>query len=173
MIKTLMIRPTLLMAVLALAPPAFAQSEPRLLDTHRDWRSYVLEGNAGKICYIASDPSESSPAMEGRSATWVLVTHRPADNVRNEVGVVAGYVYQSGTRVNIIIDIDTDTYQMFTQADGAWLRTPEEDVTVVEAMKKGRRMTVVGYSSTGITTTDKYSLLGFTAAHRAISKECE
>ena len=158
--------------VLALLLPltVLAQPEPRRLDTHRDWGSYVLEDVNGKVCYIASDPQETSPAIEGRGKTWVLVTHRPAANIKNEVGVIAGYTYQGGTQVNVIID--TEKFEMFTHGDGAWLRTPEEEVTVVEAMKKGRRMTVVGYSAGGVATTDKYSLLGFTAAHRKISKEC-
>ena len=79
-------------------------------------------------------------------------------------------MYQTGTQVTVIID--TEKFDMFTHSDGAWLRTEQEEVTVVEAMKKGRRMTVVGYSGAGVTTTDKYSLLGFTAAHKAISTEC-
>ena len=165
-----MIRLVLSIVLLSTSLAILAQSEPRQLDTHRDWGSYVLEDANGKVCYIASDPEESSPAMDGRAKTWVLVTHRPAANVKNEVGIIAGYTYQGGTQVNVIID--TEKFEMFTQDDGAWLRTPEEEISVVEAMKKGRRMTVVGYSANGVTTTDKYSLLGFTAAHRAISKEC-
>ena len=167
-----MIRPSLVLlsAILSIPLATSARTEPRQLDTHRDWSSYVLDGTDGKVCYIASEPLESSPSLEDRTSTWVLVTHHPSDNVKNEVGVIAGYQYQSGTQVNVIID--TEKFEMFTHGDGAWLRTPEEETTAVDAMKKGRRMTVVGYSSLGITTTDKYSLLGFTAAHRAIGKEC-
>lgn len=167
-----MIRPfiPMLIAVFTVPLVSVAQIEPRQLDTHRDWGSYVLEGADGRMCYIASEPLESSPSLQDRTSTWVLVTHHPSDNIKNEVGVIAGYQYQSGTQVNVIID--TEKFEMFTHGDGAWLRTPEEETTAVDAMKKGRRMTVVGYSSSGITTTDKYSLLGFTAAHRKIGKEC-
>lgn len=167
-----MIRPflVLLSAILSVPLATSAQTEPRQLDTHRDWNSYVLDGTDGKVCYIASKPLESSPRLGDRTSTWVLVTHRPSGNVKNEVGIIAGYQYQSGTQVNVIID--TEKFEMFTDGDGAWLRTLEEETTAVHAMKKGRRMTVVGYSRSGITTTDKYSLLGFTAAHRTIGKEC-
>ena len=165
-----MIRFLLLIAAVVAPIALLAQPEPRVLDTHQDWNSYVLEDAEGKVCYIASDPLESSPDIAERERTWVLVTHRPAANIKNEVGVIAGYEYQEGTQVNVIID--SEKFQLFTQGDGAWLRTPQEEITVVEAMKKGRRMTVVGYSSAGKTTTDRYSLLGFTAAHRAIGKAC-
>ena len=147
-----------------------AQSEPEKLGSHRYWDAYVFDGEEGKICYIASGPLESTPAIEDRGETWVLVTHRPSATVENEVGVIAGFNYQEGTPVNVIID--TEKYELFTKADGAWLRTAEEEAEIVAAMKGGQRMTVVGYSRDGVTTTDKYSLLGFTAAHRAISKAC-
>lgn len=165
-----MFKNLLLLLIFAMPASTIAQSEPRVLDTHRDWVSYVFNNAEGKVCYIASEPLESSPTLEERGETWVTVTHRPAADIKNEVGVIAGYVYQTGTQVNVIID--TEKFEMFTFEDGAWLRTMKEEVTVVEAMKRGRRMTVVGYSNTGVTTTDKFSLLGFTAAHRAISKEC-
>ena len=166
-----MTRILLLITVFSVSFTTWAQTEPRALDIHRDWKSYVLDNPDGKVCYIASGPLESSPEIQDRAKnTWVTVTHWPSENVRNEVGVVAGYVYQTGTQVSVVID--TEKFELFTRDNGAWLETPEQEIAVVEAMKKGRRMTVVGYSSSGVTTTDKYSLLGFTAAHRAISKEC-
>ena len=165
-----MLRILLLLFIFTMLTSTVVQSEPRAFGTHRDWVSYVFDNAEGKVCYIASEPLESEPVLEGRTETWVTVTHRPAADIKNEVGVIAGYVYQTGTQVNVIID--TEKFEMFTFEDGAWLRTMKEEVTVVEAMKRGRRMTVVGYSNTGVTTTDKFSLLGFTAAHRAISKEC-
>ena len=165
-----MLRILLSLFIFTMPTSTVAQSEPRALGTHRDWVSYVFDNAEGKVCYIASEPLESEPVLEGRTETWVTVTHRPVVDIKNEVGVIGGYVYQTGTQVNVIID--TEKFDMFTHANGAWFRTMQEELTVVDAMKKGRRMTVVGYSSAGVTTTDKYSLLGFTAAHKAISKEC-
>ena len=165
-----MIRSFSLICIVILSLPVLAQTQPRQLETHRHWRSFVLDSTQGKICYIGSEPLESSPNMQSRDRTWVLVTHRPVENVKNEIGVITGYQYRLGTEVNVVID--TEKYVMFTQGDGAWLRNVEDEAKAVAAMKRGRRMTVVGYSNTGITTTDKYSLLGFTAAYRAISKEC-
>ena len=144
--------------------------EPQLIKTYRDWDSYLLESEAGKVCYIASEPLESKPEVAARGQAWVLVTHRAGADITDEVGIIAGYDYQVGTPVTAIID--TKKYDLFTKADGAWLRTPEEEAKMVFAMKKGKRMTIVGSTRNGITTTDKYSLLGFTAAHREISKVC-
>ena len=147
----------------------FAQAEPELISEHKHWTAYVLTEGTDKVCYMISAPLESSPEVEGR-VTWVTVTHRPGASIRNEVGVIAGYDYKSGSGVNAIVD--TRTFTLFAEGDGAWLRTADEESAMVEDMKKGRRMSVVGVSSTGVTTTDEYSLLGFTAAHRAINKSC-
>ena len=43
----------------------------------------------------------------------------------------------------------------------------------IEAMKKGTTMVVNGVSSKGTKTKDTYSLRGFTASHKAISKTCK
>ncbi len=152
-----------------LCAAAWAQ-EPQLIRTFRDWDSYLLESEVGKVCYIASEPLESKPEVAARGPAWVLVTHRAGADIKDEVGIIAGYDYQPGTAVTAIID--TKKYDLFTNADGAWLRTPKEEADMVFAMKKGKRMTVVGSTRDGITTTDKYSLLGFTAAHREISRAC-
>jgi hypothetical protein len=144
--------------------------EPELIDTYEEWEVYVLAGEPGKICYIASDPVEADPGSDPQGKTWVLVTHRPGDAVRNEVSVLAAHDYQPETDVTIVID--THHYRLFTQGDSAWLRTREEEADMVLAMKRGRRMTVVGRSAEGATTTDKFSLMGFTAALRAADQAC-
>ena len=161
---------SLLLSSVALVDSAATQSEPQLISEHKDWTVYVLGEGAEKICYMFSSPFESDPQVEGREAVWVTVTHRPATQTVSEVGVIAGYEYRSGTSVDVLVD--TKKYQLFTKGDGAWLGTLEEESEIISDMKKGRRMSVVGVSTSGETTTDKFSLLGFTAAHRAIDKAC-
>jgi len=39
-------------------------------------------------------------------------------------------------------------------------------------MRRGGTLVVKGTSSRGTDTTDRYSLMGFTAAHNAISQAC-
>ncbi len=68
--------------------------------------------------------------------------------------------------------VDGKAYELFTQGENAWLEKPADETRMVEAMKAGSTLTVVGKSNRGTTTTDRYSLTGFTAAHNAISKAC-
>lgn len=161
--------PAAALAACLLAPLAGAQA-PEKIESHRDWTAYVLESGGNRICYVASSPLETKPADAERGDTWVTVTHRPAEDVRDEVGVIPGYRYEAGTEVTAIVD--SERFTLFTRGEGAWLRTEEEETAMVTAMKKGKRLTVVGRSDAGVTATDEYSLFGFTAAHQAMSKAC-
>ena len=48
----------------------------------------------------------------------------------------------------------------------------KDDRTVIDAMKAGKKMTVVGFSSRGTETTDTYSLIGFTNSFKNLSESC-
>ena len=62
--------------------------------------------------------------------------------------------------------------KLFTQDDAAWAADKETDQELVQAMIRGHSMVVKGTSSRGTATTDSYSLLGFTKAHKAINTAC-
>ena len=60
------------------------------------------------------------------------------------------------------------------EADGstAWLDDDKDTARLLTAMRAGRELVVEGTSNRGTRTVDRYSLYGFTAAHRAIGKAC-
>ena len=41
-----------------------------------------------------------------------------------------------------------------------------------QALKAGKKMTVVGYSKRGTETTDTYTLIGFTSAYNSLQQDC-
>ncbi len=150
---------------------AQSSPEPELISTHRDWSAYVLDVPDGKTCYLGSAALESDPQIPDRGTVWVLVTKRPSAGVENEVSVIAGYEYQPDSAVSAIVD--GRKFEMFTQGDGAWLRSAEQESKMVRAMRKGKRLTIVGSTGDGTVTTDKFSLFGFSAARRAVNKACK
>lgn len=156
-------------AVVAAAAPAMA-ADPEVLGSYTDWTAYTYTENGNKVCYMASQPKKAQGDYDQRGDVFVLVTHRPADNTDNVVSIVAGYPYQEDSDVNV--DIDGKDYTLFTHGERAWARDSATDDRLVQNMRAGRNMTVVGTSSRGTKTTDTYSLSGFTAAHEAISKAC-
>ena len=167
-------------AVLAPSSGARAQGEappPRLVQEHRDWRVYHYGSGEAEICYILSEPVSKHPKGAHRGKVFFTVTHR-AGGVRNEIGLRAGYKFNS--RSKPFVQIDGRKFSFYTgisegeeRAHWAWMRSPEDEATMVAAMKGGNEMVVKGTSSRGTLTTDRYSLIGFTRALERIDGMCK
>ena len=158
------------MFLICLASSLAHAAGPKAIGTFKGWTALLLVENKARTCYLHSVPQKSQGRYTKRGPTYVQVTHRDPAGVRNEVSVTAGYTYRKGGRVTI--DIDGKKFSLFTQGDTAWSSDKKTDNSLVAAMRAGRNMVVRGTSSRGTLTTDRYSLSGFTAAHRAISKAC-
>lgn len=159
--------------VLALLIPAtaMAASPKALLNNPRHWGAFIVKEEGGNACYLAGQPTEALPKGVRRGDIWLLVTHRPYRNVRDEVSIYIGYPFKSGSKVRV--DIDGKDYEMFTDGETAWAADTQTDKALVAAMRAGNRMIVHGTSSRGTDTKDTYSLIGFTKAHEAIGKACK
>ena len=48
----------------------------------------------------------------------------------------------------------------------------KDDSIIINAMKAGKSMKVVGYSQRGTETIDTYSLIGFTKAYDSLKQDC-
>lgn len=150
-------------------PPANA-AEPNLVGQFGSWSAYTVGAKKSKVCYVHSEPVDSKGKYKSRGRVFVQAAHRPAEKVRGEFSVTAGYKYKSHSAV--LVGIDKKTFKLFTKDDGAWLEDKKSDRTIVQTMKKGSDMFVTGTSNRGTKTTDKYSLKGFSAAYNAIDKAC-
>ena len=148
------------------ASEALAQS-PSPIGTFKAWTAFTAKEKQGRACYMASQPKSTKPKGVKRDEIWILVTHRPYKKVRNEVSVYVGYPFKPDSEA--VVDIDGKKYKLFTYNETAWAETRKLDNTLVQAMRKGRRMLLRGVSTRGTKTTDSYSLSGFTAAHDAIT----
>ena len=151
-------------------PAVAAHAQQRTLGTFGSWTAVVDGSGAKKQCYIGSAPKSSEGKYTKRDPVHVLVTHRPADKVRGEFSVTAGYTYKAGKEVEA--RIDGRTFKLFSRADNAWAQDSRGDRALVAAMKAGSELIIRGTSSRGTLTTDAYSLAGFTAAMQAIDKAC-
>jgi len=157
------------LALIAMTWPAAAQT-PQTLGTYRDWSAFAYQDGATRVCYMGTEPTNSSGAYDQRGDVWILVTHRSPGGGRDVVSVIAGYNYEENAPV--LISIGTKTLTLFSQGDTAWAYSEADDRALIAAMKAGIDMKVAGRSWRGTDTTDEYSLLGFTAAYEAISQAC-
>ncbi len=160
------------MLLVVAARPLGAQAvDTATLGRFDDWNAFAYSEKGKPVCFMAGAPKKKEGKYTRRGEIFTMVTHRPGEKTRNVVSLYAGYTFKEASEVKITID--GNTMKFFTSGDAAWARNPKDDRTVVRRMIKGRRMVVEGTSSRGTLTTDTYSLKGFTAAYRAISKACK
>jgi invasion protein IalB len=169
---TALIRSALLLLLIAGPNMAHAQSQdPTSLGQFGDWSAYTYKTAGGKVCYAVSSPQGSEPKNAKRDPIFFLITHRPQQNVRNEVSTIIGYPFKKDAIVQV--SVDQQSYELFTNGDGAWADTSAKDKEIVAALKKGQKLTVKGMSWRGTETLDSYSLKGLKAAVDKIDESCK
>ena len=127
------------------------------------WTFFVNDS----YCYIGSAPTKEEGDYSKRGDVYILVyrINKSADKI---VQITSGYYYDENKPVTVLID--STSFDFFSKEDAAW--TKDGDKEVGYAMQKGMKMIVKGYSSRGTLTTDTYTLEGFTAALKKLSKDC-
>lgn len=162
--------PTLALALLAAAPALAQQAGPTSIGVFQDWQAATLTESGNKVCYAFTRASRSQPNVANRGEVVLTVTHRPGS--RDQVAVRAGYTYPSGAEPAGTVEASAGnaTLAFFTAGDAAFVRDRAE---AIEAFRRGRAFRLQGPGPRGGTVTDTFSLLGFSAAHRAISDACK
>src|SRR5256885_5393642 len=79
---------------LARGPDGGAQ--PTLLDAYADWDAYFGTSGGHKVCFAQSRPrsTESTRPDVPRAPSYMLISTRPAENVRNEASIIMGYRFK-------------------------------------------------------------------------------
>jgi hypothetical protein len=162
--------PTVLLASLVILSPPAAGSEPAAstLGTFKDWSAARYSDGDGRHCYLVSRPVDSAPKNVTRGDVYIMVTRQPRSGA--EVSLRIGYPFKDGTSARITID--AETFELATADKYAWPSGAADTRRLMAAMRKGREMTIEGVSRRGTRTSDRFSLLGFAAAHRAVLDAC-
>ncbi|MFV0243738.1 MAG: invasion associated locus B family protein [Qingshengfaniella sp.] len=162
------------LAVALLAPPAFAQNSTNLVGTSTAWSIFV-ENNPNQ-CWVVSAPKETVNTRDGRVVAvqrgdiYMFVSFWPGSEQMGEVSFMGGYPFADGSTVKLTVG-DAE-FELFTDGETAWAASLEEDRQIATAMKRGAEAKLVGRSSRGTTTSDTFSLMGFTAAYEDAQKRC-
>jgi hypothetical protein len=157
----------------AAAAPAAGQPQPTLLGQYGDWGAYTASPGGSKVCFALAKPktAKTEPAGRPRDPSYMFVSTRPAENVKNEVSVIIGYPFKASS--DATAEVGTAKFAMYTQNDGAWIKNVAEEARMVDAMRKGADLMVKGTSGRGTTSTDQYSLKGLAQALDKIEQECK
>jgi hypothetical protein len=142
------------------------------MGTHKDWETYVINDEKGKVCFAQSKPVLQSPKTNPREAR-LFISFRPGENITNEISITAGYEFN---KKNIVTAISgKKKYKFDIMQDGfAWMSDVEKkfEKKMIKTMKKGSRIMITGHNQKGSQTKDHYSLLGFTKAYNATKANC-
>jgi len=162
-------------AAAAAATAPAGEEKPSLLGSFKDWHAYSTGRGANRLCYVLSQPKQTNPGDVKRESVYFLISTWPGRKVRNEPSVVPGYAYKDGARTQV--QIGTDKFEFFTKNDGsaggAWMENPVDEKKLIESMKKGAGMTIIGVSERGTETKDNYSLAGLSAALQKVDTSCK
>lgn len=159
-----------LVAGLVLSTGAAQAQSVRLLGDFRDWSAYTTSEGASKLCFVLSEPKDVRPTPDGYSNAYLYLTHRPGERIRNELNFVAGYGFADGTPA--VMNIGGRSYDLFVEADAAWLNDPAQSDNMAGNMRAGSTLTVQGTTAAGVQVVQTFSLSGITAASRAMDREC-
>ncbi len=174
---TWMIRSAFGASVALAASVAMAQEEStNRVGANTDWSVFV-EGDPQE-CWAVSSPKETVNTRDGRVVAvrrgdiLMFVTYRPSANVAGEVSFTGGYPFAPGSTVSL--DIGGTAFQLIPDTENPeWAYpVPEDDQRIVSAMRNGAQAVLVGRSARGTTTTDTFSLLGFTATVDEAANRC-
>lgn len=150
------------------------ETTDNLVAGNTDWSVFV-EDNPNE-CWGVTAPKESVNTRDGavvqarRGEILLFVFYRPGAAVQGQVAFTGGYPFAGGSTASL--NISGTEFQLFTEGEWAWPATPEDDVKIVAAMKRGSDAVVTARSGRGTITRDTFSLLGFTAAVEEAAKRC-
>ena len=142
---------------------------PRSTGKSKNWESFTVETNEGKICFAQTSPTKRAPAAVKREKSKLFVTFRPSENINDEISLTSGYEYKAST---VTASSGKRRYSFTSKKNFAWIIDDREEKKFIQLMKKATDVIVKARTSKGAETTDHYSMMGFTKAYNAAKKNC-
>ena len=153
---------------------SLAQEKFNRVASSNAWSAF--EAFDPRECWAATAPQESEHRRDGREVSMqrgdilLFVSWRPGQNVAGEISFTPGYGFAEGSTVTL--EIDNESFELFTEDDFAWPASPAEDRKIIAALKRGISAVIKARSALGTETTDRFSLIGATAMIEDASKRC-
>jgi len=141
-------------------------AQTKLVNEFKDWNVYRHTGEPAKICFATSQPKETDPRGMNRSSAYFYVSAWPKDGVKAEVSLKLGFDIKPQSGIQVAIG--SGRYSLFPKGDKAFVNDPQDELKLIDAMKRGSFMTVTAQTSRGSRVKDTYSLIGVTQAINAI-----
>ncbi len=158
----------ILLVLVLFSVNSFAVS-PRSTGKYKNWESFVVETDKGKICFAQTIPTKRAPAAVKRDKSKLFVTFRPSEEIKDEVSLTSGHDYKTSS---VTASSGKRRYSFFSQKNFAWLLDDQEEKKFIQLMKRATDIIVKARTTKGAETTDHYSMMGFTKAYNTAKKTC-
>ena len=156
--------------ILILFPFSLIAEEVKKIGKFKDWETMVLSKSDSIVCFAQSKPVLQSPKNNKRDSR-LFVSFRPDEKISDEISITAGYEFNKQN--SITAKSGKFRYKFdISQQNFAWIADNKVERKMIRTMKKGSRLMISGYNSSGSQTIDHYSLLGFTKAYNEAKKSC-
>jgi len=142
----------------ALAQPGPA---PEMVKTFDAWGVYSYPSAGASHCYVLSTPQNALPAGVDHGSNFFLVAPHPS-GAGYYPQAVMGYELRAGSEMRV--SIDNKSFSMMPKGNAGWTKNSSDDVSLIDAMKGGRLLSLRAVSRRGTQTTYTYSLAGISAA---------
>ena len=144
--------------------------EVKKMGTHKDWETYVINSEKGKVCFAQSKPVLQAPKKTPRAAR-LFISFRPGENIANEISITSGYNFNNKNSIKAISGKNKYIFDIVRE-NFAWITDNKFEKKMIKTMQKGSRIMVKAHNQKGSQTIDHYSLLGFTKAYKATKANC-
>ena len=165
----MLLKKILILIVLVLFTFNVSANTPRSTGKYKNWESFTVETDKGKICFAQTIPTKRAPSSIQRGKSKLFVTFRPAEDIKDEVSLTSGHDYKTST---VTAASGKKKYSFFSQKSFAWLLDDQEEKSFIKLMKRATNLIIKARTTKGAETTDHYSMMGFTKAYNTAKKTC-
>jgi hypothetical protein len=130
-----------------------------------DWTAATVGTGAAKICYAFTKPELSQPDWTSRGLTMLTVTERHGSH--DEISITPGYTYPNDAVVSLAVG--KAKIPFYVEDNVAFTDNVDE---ALEGFAKQDSATATSSGPKGKKIQDRFSLTGFSAAHKAIVQAC-
>lgn len=153
----------------ALAGVASAQTV-NLVEKQGSWSLYADTATPKAVCFIAAQPQAVEPLGANRGPIFFYISAWPKEGVKAEPSVKVGYAVKPDAEMSVTVG--TETFKLFVKGERGFVSDPNDELKLLEALKKGSNALVKATSARGTATTDTYSLAGIKAALDKLAATC-
>ena len=142
---------------------------PRSTGKYKNWESFTVQTDKGKICFAQTIPTKRAPSSIKRGKSKLFVTFRPSEDIKDEVSLTSGHEFKTST---VTAASGKKRFSFFSQKNFAWLLDDQEERNFIKLMKRATNLIIKARTTNGAETTDHYSMMGFTKAYNTAKKTC-